>query len=72
MRVWRRLFDRMMGQRAGQEKDLERELRTHLDLEVEEQQNTGISPEEAQYAARRAFGNTTSITEDVREAWGWT
>jgi len=42
MRIWPRLFDRMMGQRAGQEKDFERELRTHLDLEVEEQQNAGM------------------------------
>jgi macrolide transport system ATP-binding/permease protein len=72
MPIWRVMFDRMMCRRAGQEKDFERELRTDLDLEVEEQQNRGMSAEEAQYAARRAFGNTTLVTEDVREAWGWT
>ena len=24
-----------------------------------------------QYAAQRAFGNTTLVEEDVRAAWGW-
>ena len=28
--------------------------------------------EEARYAARRAFRNTTLIKEQTREAWGWT
>ena len=28
-------------------------------------------PEEARYAARRAFGNTTLIREQTHEAWGW-
>src|SRR6202163_2409718 len=72
MHIWRNLFDRLMGRSAAQERDLERELRADLELEAEEQQNTGVSAEEAQFAARRAFGNTTLVTEDVREAWGWT
>ena len=72
MHIWRMLFDRMIGRRATREKDLERELRADLELEAEEQQKKGVSAEEARYAARRAFGNTTLVTEDVREAWGWT
>src|SRR5271168_4409075 len=51
--------------------DLERELRSDLELEEEEQRDIGVSPEEARYAARRAFGNTTVIKEQTREAWGW-
>jgi hypothetical protein len=39
--------------------DLERELRSDLELEEEEQRDGGASPEEARYAARRAFGNTS-------------
>jgi putative ABC transport system permease protein len=50
--------------------DLERELRSDLDLEEEEQRETGVSPEEARYAARRAFGNATLIREQTHEAWG--
>jgi predicted permease len=52
--------------------DLERELRSDLELEEEEQRESGASPEEARYAARRAFGNTTLIQQQTHEAWGWT
>jgi predicted permease len=52
--------------------DLERELRSDLELEEEEQRESGSSAEEARYAARRAFGNATLIREQTRETWGWT
>lgn len=39
------------------ETDLEREIRSDLELETAEQQENGLSPEEARYAAWRAFGN---------------
>jgi predicted permease len=51
--------------------DLERELRSDLELEEAEQRDRGQSAEQARYAARRAFGNTTLIREQVHEAWGW-
>src|ERR1700678_3511639 len=51
--------------------DLERELQSDLELEEEEQRDRGQSAEQARYAARRAFGNTTLIREQVHEAWGW-
>src|SRR5579862_3586484 len=51
--------------------DLERELRSDLELAEEEHRENGLSPEEARYAARRAFGNPTLIKEQTREAWGW-
>ena len=51
--------------------DLERELRSDLELEEEEQQEGGISGEEARYAALRAFGNPTLISEQTRAAWSW-
>lgn len=57
--------------RRQREQDLERELRSDLELEAEEQRGSGLSPEEARYAARRAFGNATSIKEAVRENWSW-
>ncbi|MGA2166782.1 MAG: ABC transporter permease [Terracidiphilus sp.] len=51
--------------------DLDRELRSDLDLEEEEQRENGLPAEEARYAARRAFGNATLIREQTHEAWGW-
>ena len=62
----------MDWRRKRRESDLERELRDHLDLEAEEQQAKGLTPEVARFGARRALGNTALIQEDVRQAWGWT
>lgn len=50
--------------------DLERELRSDLELEEEEQRENGLPPEEARYAARRAFGSTALIKDQTHEAWG--
>ncbi len=57
--------------RKNRERELERELRSDLDLEIVEQQANGLSPDQARYAARRAFGNTTLVKEAIRETWGW-
>ena len=59
--------------RKARERDLERELRSDLELEAAEQRENGLSPEEARYAARRAFGNTTLVKENIRatSTWMW-
>jgi C-terminal processing protease CtpA/Prc len=54
----------MFWRRKRRERDLERELRSDLQLEAEEQQENGLSAEEARYAERRAFGNPTLVKED--------
>ena len=51
--------------------DLDREIQSDLELEEEEQRERGVSPEEARYAAKRAFGNAALIKDQTREAWGW-
>jgi predicted permease len=53
------------------DRDLDRELRAHLELEAEEQRDRGAGPEQARYAARRAFGNVTFAKEKTRAMWGW-
>src|SRR5215472_8076939 len=68
MPFWRNLRDRISGHT---DQDLDRELRAHLEAEVEEQQESGLAAEEARYAARRALGNTTLVKEEVREMWAW-
>jgi len=62
----------MSKKRRKREQDLERELRSHLDSEALEHQESGLTPDAARYAARRALGNTTSLKETMREIWGWT
>jgi predicted permease len=56
----------------SREQDLDRELRSHLELEAEEQQDSGLTPEQARCAARRAFGNIIFTKEEIRRMWGWT
>jgi predicted permease len=56
--------------RTRRQNDIERELRMHLQLEEAEQRESDkTTQEEAQYAARRAFGNVTRIAEDTRAVW---
>jgi predicted permease len=66
---WLRSRLAAISRRRSRDKELDRELESHLELEAEEQQESGLPPEEAHYAARRAFGNTTLVQEDVRETW---
>ncbi|HLH01361.1 MAG TPA: ABC transporter permease [Bryobacteraceae bacterium] len=62
----------MFGRRRkAREQDLERELRSDLEMEAAEQQENGLSAEEARYAARRAFGNAALVKEEVRAMWRW-
>ena len=51
--------------------DLEKELRSDLELEEEEQRERGMSEEDARYAALRAFGNPTLIREQTGAVWSW-
>lgn len=57
--------------RRQREQDLERELRSHLDLEAAEHAESGVSSEEARHAAMRALGNAILMKEEVRAVWGW-
>ncbi|HKX32371.1 MAG TPA: ABC transporter permease [Blastocatellia bacterium] len=72
MRWWHELryLMRKLNRRRA-ERDAEEEIRTHLELETREQIEAGLSPEEAQDAARRAFGSLALAKEDSREVWGW-
>jgi predicted permease len=63
---WRR------SSRQHREEDLDRELRSHLELEAAERHDAGLSMHEAKLAAQRALGNATLLKEEVREMWKWT
>jgi predicted permease len=66
---WLRALLASVRPRGHRAEELERELESHLELEKMEQQESGLSPEDAHYAARRAFGNTTRVQEDLRAIW---
>jgi len=72
MRWWRWIgTGRPWSSLRRREADLDRELRSHLELDAEEQRDVGLAPQEARYAAQRAFGNLTLTKEDTRAMWGW-
>jgi predicted permease len=49
--------------------DLAEEMRLHLEERTEQLMGDGMSRQEAQEAARRAFGNSTLLEERSREVW---
>ena len=68
-KIWRRL--RVLLRRDRFDSDLEEEMRMHVEMQAEENVESGMSPEEAGYAAKRQFGNPTLFKESSRELWGW-
>ena len=59
-----------LGRRRA-ERDLDEELRLHVDLERERQRDAGVPEDEAVRSARRTLGNETRIRERTRDVWGW-
>jgi putative ABC transport system permease protein len=72
MSRWRSLstpFRILLGRRRA-ERDMDEELRDHLQRDVDERVRRGASPAEARAAAARSFGSLTTVKEDCRESWG--
>lgn len=63
-------LDRMLRRRQAYD-DLAEEIRAHIDEKTAELVARGMSPIDARYAAKRAFGNVTHIEEQGRETWQW-
>src|SRR5207244_9796838 len=51
---------------------LDDEIHIHVDQQIAENRAAGMSPAEARYADRCAFGNATLLNEETRDTWGWT
>jgi len=52
------------------DRDMDKEMRAHLDLLAEEYERAGMSTEEARRAASRRFGNLLQIKERGRDIRG--
>ena len=65
-------FHRLRTQFRKQEldKDLSEELAFHIQKETEENIASGMSAEEARYAALRKFGGVDQVKEECRDTWG--
>jgi predicted permease len=67
--MWRRVVGLL--RRDLMEQEFEEEMRLHREMREREMIANGTDREEARYAANRAFGNVTAMSERGREAWGW-
>lgn len=56
--------------RGRLDREMDEELRTHLERETEQNLARGLSPADARYAALRAFGGVEQIKERERDARG--
>jgi putative ABC transport system permease protein len=61
---------RALFHRHSMEKELDAELRAHIEHQTEKYIKSGMSPEEAARRARLEFGGIEQIKEDVRDGWG--
>jgi predicted permease len=65
--LWRRLLSLL--RRGKYEREMEEEMRFHLEMQIEQNLEAGMAAEDAHYAARRQFGNQTWLKEASREMW---
>src|ERR1700730_4433061 len=63
-------INRLFG-RPKREKELEEEIRSHLEMAAGERVERGEAGEEAERAVRREFGNVGLVKEVTRETSGW-
>ena len=68
--IWLRLFIlRLCGLflKRKMERDLEDEIHSHLDMQIEDNLRLGLSPDEARYEALRKFGGVEQVKESYRD-----
>jgi predicted permease len=53
------------------ERELERELRYHVDRRVDDMMKSGVSEPEARRQAAIEFGGVAQVREEVRDTWTW-
>ena len=63
-------MSRWWASRTRGDRELDEEIQAHLDMAMRERIERGETPESAQFAVRREFGNQTLIKEVTRELWG--
>jgi putative ABC transport system permease protein len=57
--------------RSQIDRDLEEEMRLHVELRARQLEAAGLAPEASQTAARRRFGNLRRLREESVDSWGW-
>ena len=75
MSAWKELLRRAgyLTRRAQFDRELEDEIRFHIDARAQELRQDGVPSEVAEQRARREFGSRARVSEDTRAVWqfGW-
>jgi predicted permease len=66
--LWKKLL--FLLRRNRFDRELEEEMRFHLEMKAQENREAGMSREDARHTALRGFGNPTLLQEVSREMWG--
>jgi putative ABC transport system permease protein len=69
MRQWWSKAARALGRRRNLANELQQEMDAHLQFLIDANLERGIPPEEARAAARRHFGNATTVRERSYQSW---
>src|SRR5260370_16632634 len=67
---WKRRLS-MLLHRGRFQRELDEEMRLHLELRRQQQMAAGLNPEAAQRSAQQRFGNLTRLKEKSHMTWGW-
>src|SRR5579875_2125802 len=62
---------RWIESKKARARELDEEIQADFALEIQQRLEAGATREEAEFAARRDFGNVTRVKEVTREMWGW-
>src|SRR3974377_1748590 len=71
-RFWLRLQTLVRRERAAEPVDDDLQVHLQQEQQIAENIAAGMTREEARHAAMRAFGNSSLLKEQTRDAWGWT
>jgi predicted permease len=69
MRQWWSKVARVFARRRNLADELQQEMDAHLQFMIDEKLERGMPPEEARVAARRHFGNATTVRERSYQSW---
>ena len=69
MRQWWSKIRRALGRRHDLASELELEMDAHLQFLIDENQERGMAPDEARFAAWREFGNRAAVRERSYQSW---
>jgi len=69
MYQWWSKIERAQGRRPNLGSELEQEIEVHVEFLIDKYLERGMAPEDARAAARREFGNRTTVRERSYQSW---